>query len=309
MKEPVFISAPAFVTGEFVELARFELDEASGASLADVGVIGARTVVDVPLMTLAASAARKVMQATKVPGSEVDAVVVCTSSFWRHRQLSSGEISRALLDLGMDRAQVVMASVMGCHNAVAGFRLARSLIRAEQFKHVLLITVDVADSPASRLADGPSLLGDGAAACLIATQPYGDAFQLMDLVLCDKHSIARLGDSAEDRQLKLVAWLAAINSVCSDLLKRNALYGDQIDRLICNNYNPRMSQWIATQAGVGQKKTYPFDGTRGHIWSSDILISLSEIAEQRDFEGLERLICVGSGPHNFGAALLERRIR
>lgn len=307
MREPVFVGAPSFAAGEFVELEQLELDETSRASLHELGVSGARTSADVPLMTLASHAARKVLDAAPISGDDVDAVVLCTSSFWRHRQLSSGEISRALLDLGLRRAQVVMASVMGCHNAITGLRLARSLIRSEQFEHVMLITVDVAEPGATRLADGPSVLGDGAAACLVATRPYGNAYQLMDLVLYDKHPIAKLGDSADDRQLKLVEWLAAIKSVCTDLLKRNALYSDQIDRLVCNNYNPRMNRWIASQAGVSAGKACAFDRTRGHIWSSDILISLAEIAQARDSERIDRLMCVGSGPHNFGAALLERR--
>ncbi|TKC86275.1 hypothetical protein FAZ69_20690 [Trinickia terrae] len=307
MKEPVFISAPSYVTGAFVELDRLALDDAERSSLLEVGVAGARTLVDIPLMTLAAQAMRKAMAATMIRADDVDAVVLCTSSFWWHRQLSSGSISRALLDLGMQRAQVVMASVMGCHNAITGLRLARSLIRSEPLRNVMLVTVDVAAPDASRLADGPSVLGDGAAACLVSTQFHGSGYQLMDLVLHDGHRIARLGDCPEDRQLKLVEWLSAVKGVCAELLKRNTLHADQIDRLICNNYNPRMSRWIASQAGVDPQRACTFDRTRGHIWSSDILISLAETAGQQDFEGVDRLLCVGSGPHNFGAALLERR--
>jgi len=298
------LSAIGSALGRKSEVTRLPLSQ---ESLARLGAGRVRAYSDAGGATLVAMAGRAVrasLACGHVDPASIDAVVLCTSSYWHHRQLNPRALSSALCELGLERAQLFLTSVPGCHNAVTGLRLARGLLRSEGLQRVLVCTCDVAAGDAHRLGDGPSVLGDGAACCLLSTDP-GEGYALLGLERSDRHVMSRHADDGAGRQLLGAEWLGEVASVTSRLLRRHGVAPAQLALLAPNNYNDGLRATLAQVVGVPLDKTVPFDEHTGHVWSSDPFLALTRHGADRLYGG-DHALLLSTGPYYFGAALLSR---
>ncbi len=127
---------------------------------------GERTIGALASQSVAGKLAR-----SGIDPSNIDAVVLCTSSYWHLDQLTSFALSKFMCESGLMHCHLIQTSVQGCHNAITGLRSARNLLVAESLSMVLVITCDIARKDLDRLSTGPSILGDGAASVLSPTVP------------------------------------------------------------------------------------------------------------------------------------------
>lgn len=274
------------------------------------GVRGYRDAGDEPLASLAGRAMRDTMSAASVEPSDIDAVVLCTSSYWHADELTPGSLSRMMCDAGLPRAHLVMSSVQGCHNAVTGLRHARNLLVAEGMAHVLVVTCDVARRGAARIAVGPSVLADGAASCLVSRDAGTDAapagWRIESLVQHDRHEMHAYGDSPHDEQLRSLDWLRGTARAAEQALERCGLRATDVDVAVTNNYNRPMAALLAGAVRVPLERHVPFVPDLGHVWSADTLLGLERLDDAPDLDRGTVALLVAAGPQYFGAAVLRR---
>jgi 3-oxoacyl-[acyl-carrier-protein] synthase-3 len=257
------------------------------------------------IASLSARAAAASLSAARLDPAEVDAVVLCTSSYWHADQLTPRSLGAFMCEARLTHGHLVQTSVQGCHNALTGLRLARNLLLAESLRHVLVVTCDIARDDASRLSPGPCVLGDGAAGCLVSREGAGD-FQIQDLLQTDDHAFGTQPDTAQTHALRQVQWLRGIQAVAHRLLDRNRLRPSDVRGLVINNYNRSVCDALANGLGVAADRVAPFDANMGHVWSSDILVGLQRLTGQQSLDAGAPVLLLAAGPHQFGAALLRR---
>jgi 3-oxoacyl-[acyl-carrier-protein] synthase-3 len=240
-----------------------------------------------------------------VKGGDIDAVVLCSSSYWHHEQLRSDLLSDMMSDLGMPRANLFQASLQGCHNAVTGLRHARDLLRGGEARHAMVCTVDKARSPAHRLGDGPSILADGAASCVVLDAGRG-SYDLIDLAQSARHDLGKDASGASSEALRGFAWLKEAGALIQAVLRRNALRGEDVGALVTNNYNQDVTRHLAKVAGVPAARVQPFNPDTGHVWSSDTFIGMEAVVGMSLDNRPDIVLALSTGPRYFGAALMRR---
>ena len=307
MNKNIFLSGCEFVLGETTDIAHLPLDKETIAALKKKQVEACSVSTGKTIPALAADAIRCSLNSTKIDPSSVEAVVFCTSSYWHYQQISAKAIGNVLDDLGLGKANLILTSVMGCHNAPTGMRLARNLIRAENYENVILVTCDLNQTDVTRLTKEPAIMGDGAASCVISSHHQSE-YRLIDIAQLDRHSLGRYTDSERDSQLRFLEWMRGAKTVVDTVISRNGLKIADIKAFIPNNYNAEMSQNLAKKIGVNPIVLFPFNAMSGHVWSSDVLISLSRIDKEMDLKDRDTILLLGTGPQNFGAVLLEKVI-
>jgi 3-oxoacyl-[acyl-carrier-protein] synthase-3 len=271
-------------------------------------LLGLRAYSDGSQRTITDLASHSVRQSLSMAGlqaQDIDAVVLCSSSYWHHEQLRSDLLSDMMHALGMSRANLFLTSLQGCHNAVTGLRMARDLLRSGDARHALVCTVDLARSPSHRVGDGPSILADGAASCILSDNFEG-AWQLMDLVQTSCHGLGRDESGANSEALHGFSWLREAGAAVQVILQRNGLCGENIDALVINNYNRDMTRHLVQIAKVPADRVLPFNPDLGHVWSSDTLIGMAVLSQRPSAARPGIVLLMSTGPRYFGAALLSR---
>jgi 3-oxoacyl-[acyl-carrier-protein] synthase-3 len=256
---------------------------------------------------LAKESIRQTIQRAQIEPSNVDAVVLCTSSYWYFDQLRSDQLGKMLCEVGLGSSNIIVSSVMGCHNAVTAIRLGHNLIRAEGKSSVICVTSDLAAIGDSRLSEGQTVLGDGAASCLLSTTS-NDGYAIVDIAQLDRNHMYKYTNSGSDHDFAYRAqeWLDGIAEVSNLVLSRNDLQAADIGLVLNNNYNTVFSQLIAACLGIKENVQVPFNPNIGHVWSSDTLIGIESTHKTSLLNVDDYILIIGSGNSNFGAVLLQK---
>lgn len=309
MSERIYLSHLGSVLGDLVDVSQLAI---ASEKLKELGEKGLRKYSQcssgATLMSLAEKSIRQTLDQADIDLFEIEAVVLCTSSYWYHNQLRSEPLGKLLCDVGLGHSNIIVSSVMGCHNAITAVRLGRNLITAEGKSAVLCVTVDMSAPDDSRLSEGQTIVGDGAASFLLSKNG-GEGYRLVDVVHIDRNHMHRYAsDSRSDQDFAFRAkeWLEGIAEVSSLVLKRNDLRVDDISFVLNNNYNSVFSRFIAASVGVHKDVQIPFNPDTGHIWSSDVLIGLGSSMQVASLDKGDYILMIGSGNCNFGAVLLEK---
>lgn len=305
MESLLYVSGCRSFLGEIHDIGELELDTQIRGALKGKNLQKYSDTQGYSVPNLATSAIRKTLAAAELPASAVDAVVLCTSSYWYYDQLTPQALGHAFCQTELAHSDIVMTSVMGCHNAVTGFRMARNLIKSEDMENVIVVTADILNRNATRLSDGLTLLGDGAASCLISAENRGE-YRLLDVVLYDNHELHRYSNTGPTAQLFYIEWLRGAAKVSKELLQRNGMRVHDLKVVIPNNYSAEISQRIADAVGIDVERLIPFNPTSGHVWSSDVFIGLEQVDKHFDVDDGDRIMMLGTGQQNFGAILLEK---
>jgi len=305
MEPALYVSGCRSFLGEIHDIGELALDAQTRDALKQKNLRKYSDMQDYSVPTLAIAAIRKTLAAAEIPPGAVDAVVLCTSSYWYHDQLTPQAIGLAFCEADLAHSDIVMTSVMGCHNAVTGFRIARNLIRSEDVENVIVVTADILNRDGTRLSDGLTLLGDGAASCLISAGRRGE-YRLLDVMLHDNHRLHRYSNTGPTAQLFYIEWLRSAAKVSKELLARNGMGVRDLKVVIPNNYSAEISQRIADAMEIDAGRLIPFNPTSGHVWSSDVFIGLERVDRHFDVDDGDRIMMLGTGQQNFGAILLEK---
>ena len=227
---------------------------------------------------LARQAIQKTLVASGIAPAEVDALVYASTTFGNKADWSEAAIGKLLHELGLVNAVAIGSFFPGCANAVTAVRLAASLVMAQQYRRVLVVTVDkvLADEPQSRvMPPSVSILSDAAASVMVTSDGAWD----WRLCAMDNYTDASMWNL--DYEENYAAFLLATSKGTAEAARRLRIAdggsANAYRQLITNNYNVPVMEMLAKRSGFPAEQVFTANVPRfGHAYAADTLINLAD---------------------------------
>jgi 3-oxoacyl-[acyl-carrier-protein] synthase-3 len=296
MPAPVYVSAIAHTLGTKVAIA--DLDEpvlrAHLGSLHEQGLRHCRVSTQPPA-ALAAAAARETLRRAGDPA--VGAVVYCTDT--RPELGHSSDLWDFLQRVDRPESHGVVVGGSGCGNLGPGLTTAGGLVRAEDAA-VLLVTTDRVTHGSRYLANGETVLSDGAAACLVGPRPVGPSFAVRGLA-----SSVRAGLEATARMSVAKVSARAIGATARKAAAPRPVA--DVGVLVTGNYGHTPRAFLAMSAGIAPDRVHcPDLAEVGHCFSSDVLIGLAGLLADDAVAPGEPVMLLTASPRSWSVAVVTR---
>jgi len=291
----VFVSSFSFNVGERTAIGDLA-DPAVSANIDELHREGIRfcRVSDQPAYELAASAARGSLAAA---GVDPTSAIYCAES--PGAESFCDDVWSFLLMAGLPSIPSVVISGNACANVVPALTVARNTVLSDPEARVLVVSTNRREYATRFLANGTSVLSDGAAACLVSGRPYGDGFRLLGV-----------GDAMTADFPGAGTVSAGIRAVMRGV-KRAALGLPQVDHrgydvMVTGNYAASVRRLFATAAGVDAHVLHDrLAEDIGHCSSADLLIGLADAKEDGHMQPGDRVLVLGASPRSWSCAELE----
>jgi 3-oxoacyl-[acyl-carrier-protein] synthase-3 len=192
-------------------------------------------------------------------------------------------------DFGLDGAFVIGLAQQACTGLLGSLRLAAALLRAEpDVRRVLCVTAD-RFPPGALYEQSYNLISDGAAACLVSTEPGG--YRLLAA-----HAITNgaLATASDDETVGV--YFSYTHRAIRETLARAGLSMEDIAWIVPQNMNVRAWQILARLLKIDEARVaYPTLPSIGHVIAADNLINLATLHAQGGVRPGDRVLLVMSG--------------
>lgn len=189
----------------------------------------------------------------------------------------------------MANAMVVNLSGNHCANLDVAIKLATALCGQTAHNIVILSATRARDTD-SRVVGTYGILGDAAGVVLV--QQQAGEVVLHDCQVISKGMLHQ-ADMAKDNTLIHAKY---IRKGIADVLKRNQLTPDRIDRVLIQNANPMLLIHVLTEAGFDPATILTANvGRYGHLDTVDLLVNLRSLREQPAGAGPRLILALGMG--------------
>ncbi len=295
----VYMRPLAHVLGRQVSLRGLDDPEveANLELLASEGVSGAG-VSDSTSMELAAAITSSSGGRAMVEGVEPNMVVVCTDTLegleptgWmtRYQHLSRTELTTTL-----------MVSGHACANFVVGLETCRSLIASGAADTVLLVTADRISSGTRYTALSKSVFSDGAAACLVSTEPAVGSLKVLHSGMQGQAAPRDANGGMAEARATLLSMAAATSRALGD----GGM--DGVRHVLSLNLGKTARALLAMAASVPPDEVRAGSAASlGHCFSADVLLGLEELLAEESCRPGDRILVLTSGRHVQSAISLE----
>ena len=266
-----YLSAPSYVLGEHEE------DHTSIANLAEraaqfqllpkPALWGWGTIrrTERPLSQLMIETGRRTLGSAGLQPSQVDGLVLCTSSITGPAENHGQFFAEVLAGLGLGDIGCYGIALNRCTNLLAGIDLATALVASGRYRRMLVITADRVLNEAERMVSY-ALFSDGAASCLVGGEPAGPSYQVLGCA--NAQEIGSLHAAAE-----ISSELA--RTVNDRLLEPQGMKLDDICGVMHLNIFLPLVTMKERQAKYTADQIYTANVTRiGHCYAADPLINL-----------------------------------
>ena len=211
-------------------------------------------------------------------------------------------VSRLQADFGLDGAIAVGLNQQACTSMLGSLRLAAAMLGAEPgWQRVLCVTAD-------RFPEGAvyeqayNVISDGAAACVVTTQPHQGAFRLVT-----SHQITNggLGQATDDETVG--SYFSYMHRLVTQTLEQAHLTAADLDWVVTQNTNEKAWAILARVIGVDFGKiVFPTLSDAGHVISADNVLNLMALAASGRLSPGDKLLLVMAGfGLNWQATVLE----
>lgn len=271
----VTLLAPRYVLGEIptdhTEIEGFADFVDRREMVPDAGLWGwgavHRTALDTA--TLAVRTGRRTLRAAAVEPCDVDALVLCSTTFPADVAAHGALIASVLRGLGLGEVTVTGITLNRCANLLSGLRVAAAMVAGGSHRTVLVITADRVPAESARLTDF-ALFSDGAASCLVTHRSDGapESYQwVADAFAQDPAALGRDGEISAD----------LTRTANGRLLAKAGIDLDAIDGLLHNNLYLPVVTMKEVLAGFDQSQLDTSNTARvGHCFAADPLINLAD---------------------------------
>ncbi|GAA2786256.1 ketoacyl-ACP synthase III family protein [Saccharopolyspora taberi] len=184
--------------------------------------------------------------------------------------------------LGLRHAEAFAVSQQNCASGMAAVDIAAELLRAEGAPgaRALVVTGEQAFSPKVQLIADTAIMGDAAAACLVAVDGGGDTVRSYVTRTMGDFSASMLLD--EERNLQFgKAYAPVLAEVVREALEAAGMDFDDIDLVIPHNVN--MQSWRQTigELGIDREKVFLDNIARfSHCFASDVFHNYATLRAQ-----------------------------
>ncbi|MEG4634601.1 3-oxoacyl-[acyl-carrier-protein] synthase III C-terminal domain-containing protein [Microcoleus sp. AR_TQ3_B6] len=305
VRNNVFLGATQYVGGASVTLENLIVDPARCAALRNV----AEGVSLVPVYEgeILEQAQLAVVQSLKAAGrsaGEIDAVFFVSNGLDAKNTLDAEWLGAFSERLGLDLSAHYRIAMAGCAGFHWAAKLASTLIVAEEYANVLLLSFDQAKHPLQRIygeeGSFPYVTGDASSACILSASSKGMDFRLMGRVI-------NIWDGKQARAASLEDEVGCIERLFGEVYSNIAINANDIDLMITNNYSLNVSRLYGNLAGIDFKKVYTETiVTHAHCFSSDIVINLHHGQRTGQIETGARVLTFSAGPYQWGACVFEK---
>ena len=212
---------------------------------------------------LAVASARRTLALAGCTGAAMDAVILCAAEFPASVDCHAHYCRVVLEGLGLERAFVTGVTLGRCNTMLSSVYLAHRLVASQAYGSVLVIGSDLVADEEERFQPF-ALFSDGAASCIVTSQP-GDLAILATASVLDPPALdaagrfsGRLGRAAID----------AITRECS-------VPADKVSVVLPPNLFTPIVRMGEGQSGFRADQLYLRNAAnRGHCFSADPLVNL-----------------------------------
>ncbi|HJP73670.1 MAG TPA: 3-oxoacyl-[acyl-carrier-protein] synthase III C-terminal domain-containing protein [Pseudonocardiaceae bacterium] len=254
---------------------------------------------DLAIWELAADAGARTLKAASTPP---DLVIYMTEN----DHVASDSLNDLVRSLDLPDARYVRGSGHDCGNFGPALSLARQALASGEHRQVLILLADkVIDGDRSQ-ADKLSVVSDGAAACLVTTEPPGiDGVRFaVNGISTVTDTEATSGSEAGDRILATVALAAAGTAAIAGQTGRVA---KDFDHLLFPNYRAIAQQFLCSALAVPlDKLLFGPMAEFGHCFSADSLVSLAHCASTDEIRPGEHVLAFGDGQYSWSSLAIQR---
>lgn len=253
---------------------------------------------------MAKKSANKTLEKSSIKRSEIDAVVYATNSFWNPDFYSRQAIGQFLLDLELVNAYPIGVFFSDCSNAHSALRVAKNLVKSEDCSNVLVVTTDANRPEESRiLQPNISINSDGAASCIISSQPEGD-FEILKIT---QHTDADMACIDPSKQILeyFEGITAGVRFAVLKSMSHVKATPKEFKKVIINNYNSSVNQTFCSILELQDSQVFTDNLSRfAHAISADNLINLSDLLDQSSIGSQDLMLLIGTGPNAWGSTIL-----
>jgi 3-oxoacyl-[acyl-carrier-protein] synthase-3 len=248
---------------------------------------------------LGAAAARATLARSRNGGP--DAVVYATDTNY---EMPVSRLLAAFLEaVDLPRTRAVAVGGHSCGNFGPALQVALDMIAAGGAANVLVVTADHAD-PGMRLLDnGLSVLSDGAAACLVHTDPAVADYVILDLAAQNDVGVyLATTDLRAKRSL-----INAVSASTDAALAATGMRLDEFSSVLVNNYRRPSQQFLAMAVGdIALGVPEETLAAVGHSFAADLLINLERLQDGPGIAPGDRHLLLGTGGRSWSLLALER---
>jgi 3-oxoacyl-[acyl-carrier-protein] synthase-3 len=285
--------------GRQLPLSELDDDEvaANRPRLVEEGITGVG-VSDLNAVELAASVVSSTAGRAVVGGLEPDIVVVCTDT------LEGGDPTDWMTDFqrtsGTELTTTLMVSGHACANLVLGLETCRGMIASGLVESAALITADRVPSGSRFTGVSGSVYSDGAAACLVTTEPYR-SFELLGTGMQGQQQVRAGAGSMAEARTTLMAMAGAATRALSG---RRA---DGVRHALSLNLGKTSRSLFAMAASLPADRIRPpSPRSWGHCFSADVVLACEELLDDPECGPGDEVLALVSGRHVQSAMLLRR---
>ena len=289
---PVHLTDFRVVTGAFVSLDDLPDTDvvANRDALRDAGMTGAAVLGEHSV-----AAAVKALVAAPLPETTAG-LVYATDDFGDIT--SSAVLAELLVSANLTHTPGFVVSGNGCANLGPAVRSAAALCRPGA--PTVVVTADRALPDLRVLTDTMSLIGDGAAACVVTAEPDGPAFELVSA--CSAMRAVPAGPRRPTAVLR--ATLDGVREATSGALDAAGWAADDLVGMLVPEYSTTARRLLAAASGIAAQLDLPRT-TAGHCHSADLLRGLADLVTERRLADGDQLLALASGPTSWAVFALR----
>jgi 3-oxoacyl-[acyl-carrier-protein] synthase-3 len=236
------------------------------------------------------------LRATGTAGSDVEAVILCSTRIPGGPEDHGGFMQAIFAGLGVKNAYFVGVTLNRCANMLVALQIAQALVVGECYRNILIITADRVTDEAARM-ERFAIFSDGAASCLVIAES-GGGYDLLGSAIT--HDTATAGWDNE------ISALLARKANAMLLDRRNMAAGD-IGRVMHANLYKPVVVMKERQAGFGPAQLFLENIERfGHCFAADPIINLADNEAQARIAAGEHVLLASSVPGSRAAILLRK---
>lgn len=262
---------------------------------------------DLPMRELAYKSAAQTLSACGINPADIGICVYVAESFDRDEPVSSADVNRLLVQLGLHRAVPIHVSIANCANIMAALRVAVAMIRCDEARHVLVVSVDKASRRCGgrKMFQEMSVKSDVSVSCVVSgpgVGPYG-------VLYLNQHNDAGLMDgSITDAASYSMPKLKSIRTAANAAREALALGPRDFSRIVTNNYSREVTKMFVELCGFPAALGC-FDNIPrfAHAVAGDVLINLQDLESGGGVSRDDRIFLMSDSVTSASVLCLQRR--
>jgi len=217
------------------------------------------------------------------------------------KHLMDFPVSHLQTDFNLSNAAVIGLNQQACTGMLGSLRLAKALLSSEpELKQVLCVTAD--RFPEGALYEQAyNLISDGAAACIVSSQPNG-----FRLLACHAETNGAMSFASDDETVG--SFFNYSHAAIQTVLKKAGITIDDVTWIIPQNTNRKAWQVLSNLLRFDFQKVYfPTLPQAAHVISGDNIINLICLLQEQKVQAGDKILLFMAGYGlNWQCVVLER---